>query len=136
MSEQKETTVKDLNDDSCLLRVVKDVPLICKIMHGRPGAGYLSKELINKMIVTMLLDKHTLTDIYLSQKAVDDINGWISDTEVDPETGCDIFKTAKTGEIFNICIYKRCCLEDDRAYGFSLIDGVVNAICAGIVDRS
>ena len=134
MTKQKETTIESLNDDVCLGRIISDVPLTCKIASGSSGAGYFSKELINKMIVTMKRAGHSLTCFYVFPEDVADIREW-SDTDFDPVTKREIFQSSKAGVFWNMAIYTRYCLKDGKVYGFSFVDGIVDAVCVGIIDR-
>ena len=134
MTKQKETTIESLNDDVCLGRIISDVPLTCKIASGSSGAGYLSKELINKMIITMKRAGHSFTHLYVSPEDVADIIEW-SDTDFDPVTKRELVQAGEAGVFWNITIYKRYCLKDGSVYGFSFVDGIVDAVCVGIIDR-
>lgn len=49
---------------------------IYEVASGSAGAGYLSKELINKMIVGMKRTDRTLTDLYVSPEDAADIREW------------------------------------------------------------
>lgn len=66
-----------------------------------PGAGYLSKELINKMIVGMSRVGRTLTDLYISPEDAADIREW-TDTDIDPVTRREIFQAAGMGGIWGV----------------------------------
>jgi hypothetical protein len=76
---------------------------IYEVASGASGAGYLSKELINKMIVGMKRADRTLTDLYVSPEDAADIREW-TDTDVDPDTRREIFQAAGMGSIWNIRI--------------------------------
>lgn len=77
---------------------------IYQVPAGEPGAGYLSKELINKMIVGFERTDRTLTDIWVSPEDAADIREW-TDTDVDPITRREIFQAAGMGRIWNITIH-------------------------------
>lgn len=77
---------------------------IFEVSSGATGAGYLSKELINKMIVGMNRADRTLTDLYVSPEDAADIREW-TDTDVDPVTRREIFQAAGMGSIWNINLH-------------------------------
>jgi hypothetical protein len=66
-----------------------------------PGVGYLSKELINKMIVGFQRNDRQLTQLWVSPEDAADIREW-TDTDVDPVTRREIFTAAGMGRIWNI----------------------------------
>jgi len=74
---------------------------IFEVDPGSPGAGYFSKELVNKMIVGMDRNDRTLTDLWISPEDAADIREW-TDTDVDPVTRREIFTAAGMGRIWNI----------------------------------
>jgi hypothetical protein len=74
-------------------------------IDGGPAAGFLSKELINQMIVRMERSRRTLTDLYVSPEDMADIREW-GESEVDPETRREIFIGNGRGEIFNVRLHK------------------------------
>jgi len=78
---------------------------IYEVASGSSGAGYLSKELINKMIVGMKRVDRTLTDLYVSPEDAADIREW-TDTDVDPVTRREIFQASGMGRIWNITIHE------------------------------
>jgi hypothetical protein len=69
------------------------------------GAGYLSLELINKMMVGFSRLGRTLTDLYLSPEDAADIREW-TDTDIDPVTRREIFQTAGMGRIWNVQLHE------------------------------
>ena len=69
------------------------------------GAGYLSKELINKMIVGFKRIGRTLTDLYVSPEDAADIREW-TDTDIDPVTRREIFQAAGMGSIWNVTLHE------------------------------
>lgn len=89
---------------------------ICEISTGTKGSGYLSRELLNKMIVEFKRAGHVLTDIYITQKGVDDINGW-TDVDLSVEEREEMFNN--TGNSWNVNIHK----VDIDSSGKSLILG-------------
>lgn len=136
MTEQKEIRIEDLNDDNCLARITSAAlqnKLTCNIAAGLPGAGYLSKELINKMIVAVNRAGKTLTSLYLSSEDTADVVDWKH--TVDSETAREIFERTNTSDI---ATYTRYCLKEGKVYGFSFVDGIadVDSVCVGIIDRS
>ena len=134
MSNKSTVTFEDLNDDNYLKGIASRDLQTCEIARGRPGAGYLSKELINKMIITMKRAGHSFTHLYVSPEDVADIIEW-SDTDFDPVTKRELVQAGEAGVFWNITIYKRYCLKDGSVYGFSFVDGIVDAVCVGIIDR-
>jgi len=74
---------------------------IYEVTAGSTGAGYLSKELINKMMVGMVRTDRTLTDLWVSPEDAADIREW-TDTDIDPVTRREIFQTAGMGRIWNV----------------------------------
>ena len=74
---------------------------IYEINPASTGAGYLSKELINKMIVGFKRIGRTLTDLYVSPEDAADIREW-TDTDIDPVTRREIFQAAGMGSIWNV----------------------------------
>jgi len=77
---------------------------IVEISTG-PAAGFLSKELINQMMVRMKRNKRTLTDLYVSPEDMADIREW-SESEVDPVTRREIFQAAGRSEIFGVGLHE------------------------------
>jgi hypothetical protein len=69
------------------------------------GAGYLSKELINKMIVGFKRIGRTLTDLYVSPEDAADIREW-TDTDIDPVTRREIFQAAGMGSLWNVTLHE------------------------------
>jgi hypothetical protein len=69
------------------------------------GAGYLSKELINKMIVGFKRTGRTLTDLYVSPEDAADIREW-TDTDIDPVTRREIFQAAGMGMIWKVSLHE------------------------------
>ena len=76
---------------------------VFEVAPTAPGAGYLSKELINKMIVGMMRNDRELTDLWVSPEDAADIREW-TDTDIDPVTRREIFTAAGMGRIWNIQI--------------------------------
>ena len=74
---------------------------VYEINPASTGAGYLSKELINKMIVGFKRIGRTLTDLYVSPEDAADIREW-TDTDIDPVTRREIFQAAGMGSIWNV----------------------------------
>jgi hypothetical protein len=72
-----------------------------EVAPASPGAGYLSKELINKMIVGMERVGRKLTDLYISPEDAADIREW-SDTDIDPVTRREIFQAAGMTGIWGV----------------------------------
>jgi hypothetical protein len=78
---------------------------IYEINPASTGAGYLSKELINKMIVGFKRIGRTLTDLYVSPEDAADIREW-TDTDIDPVTRREIFQAAGMGSIWNVALHE------------------------------
>lgn len=74
---------------------------IYEVGAAQPGAGYLSKELINKMMVGMVRNDRTLTELWVSPEDAADIREW-TDTDIDPVTRREIFQAAGLGRIWNV----------------------------------
>lgn len=78
---------------------------IYEINPASTGAGYLSKELINKMMVGFKRIGRTLTDLYVSPEDAADIREW-TDTDIDPVTRREIFQAAGMGQIWNVQLHE------------------------------
>jgi len=78
---------------------------IYEVAPGSTGAGYLSKELINKMIVGFKRTGRTLTDLYVSPEDAADIREW-TDTDIDPVTRREIFQASGMGSIWNVSLHE------------------------------
>lgn len=76
---------------------------IYEVSPGSTGAGYLSKELINKMIVGFQRIGRKLTDLYVSPEDAADIREW-TDTDIDPVTRREIFQAAGMGSLWNVSL--------------------------------
>jgi len=68
-----------------------------------PAAGYLSKELINRMMVGMSRNGRTLQELWVSPEDLADIREW-TDTDIDPITRREIFQMAGMGKIWNVTL--------------------------------
>lgn len=75
-----------------------------EVAPASPGAGYLSKELINKMIVGMERIGRRLTDLYISPEDAADIREW-TDTDIDPVTRREIFQAAGMTGIWGVAMH-------------------------------
>jgi hypothetical protein len=78
---------------------------IYEIDPASTGAGYLSKELINRMMVGFKRTGRTLTDLYVSPEDAADIREW-TDTDIDPVTRREIFQAAGMGSIWNVTLHE------------------------------
>lgn len=103
---------------------------ICKVHQTGTGAGYMSKELINKMMVIFKRRGKSLTDLYISAEDAADIREW-TDTDIDPVTRKEIFESASVGAVWNVTIHSKTQLgacglcninEYDSGYGEFLAD--------------
>jgi hypothetical protein len=70
-----------------------------------PAAGFLSKELINQMIIKMERNRRTLTDIYCSPEDMADVREW-DDQEIDFITRREIYVSAGTSVVFGVKLHK------------------------------
>jgi hypothetical protein len=78
---------------------------IYEINPASTGAGYFSKELVNKMMVGFKRTGRTLTDLYLSPEAAADIREW-TNTDIDPVTRREIFQSSGMGSIWNVQLHE------------------------------
>lgn len=74
---------------------------IYEVGAALPGAGFLSKELINKMMVGMVRVDRQLSELWISPEDAADIREW-TDTDIDPVTRREIFQAAGMGRIWNV----------------------------------
>jgi len=94
-----------------------------EIAPSAAGAGYLSKELINKMIVGFKRTGRTLTDLYVSPEDAADIREW-TDTDIDPVTRREIFQASGMGSIWNVTLHE---IQHLGATGLYNINGSASA---------
>ncbi len=78
---------------------------IYEVDGAATGAGFISKELLNLMIVGMRRTGRTLTDIWVSPEDMADLREW-SDTEVDFLTRREIFQVGGMGKVWNVNIHE------------------------------
>ena len=104
---------------------------IYEINPASTGAGYFSKELVNKMMVGFKRTGRTLTDLYLSPEAAADIREW-TNTDIDPVTRREIFQSSGMGSIWNVQLHEVQHLgatglyninSNDSEYGKFFVDG-------------
>lgn len=105
---------------------------IYEINPATTGAGYLSKELINKMIVGFKRIGRTLTDLYVSPEDAADIREW-TDTDIDPVTRREIFQAAGMGSIWNVALHE---IQHLGATGLYNINGNTSAYGKFLADGS
>ena len=105
---------------------------IYEINPASTGAGYLSKELINKMIVGFKRIGRTLTDLYVAPEDAADIREW-TDTDIDPVTRREIFQAAGMGSIWNVTLHE---IQHLGATGLYNINGNSSAYGKFIADGS
>lgn len=74
------------------LLTARPAPIV-EIAAAATGAGYLSKELINKMILEMRRNGRTLTDLFISPEDAADIREWTA-TDVSEDIRTQIFRAA------------------------------------------
>jgi len=96
---------------------------IYEINPSSTGAGYLSKELINKMIVGFKRIGRTLTDLYVSPEDAADIREW-TDTDIDPVTRREIFQASGMGSVWNVKLHE---IQHLGATGLYNINGNASA---------
>jgi hypothetical protein len=77
---------------------------IYEVAAAQPGAGYLSKEIINKMMVGMNRTDRTLTDLWVSPEDAADIREW-TETDIDPVTRREIFQASGMGSVWNVQLH-------------------------------
>jgi hypothetical protein len=78
---------------------------IYQVPAGATGEKFLSKELINLMMVGMKRVRRSLTDLYISPEDAADIREW-TDTQVDPITRREIFQAAGMGTVWNVNLHE------------------------------
>lgn len=105
---------------------------IYELASSASGAGYLSKELINKMMVGFKRTGRTLTDLYVSPEDAADIREW-TDTDIDPVTRREIFQAAGMGAIWNVSLHE---IQHLGATGLYNINGHTAAYGKFIADSS
>ena len=103
---------------------------IYEINPASTGAGYLSKELINKMMVGFKRTGRTLTDLYVSPEDAADIREW-TDTDIDPVTRREIFQAAGMGSLWNVQLHE---VDHLGAVGLYNINGNSSAYGKFIAD--
>ena len=103
---------------------------IYEIQPASTGAGYFSKELLNKMITGFKRIGRTLTDIYLSPEDAADIREW-TDTDIDPITRREIFQASGMGSIWGVNLHE---IQHLGATGLYNINGNSSAYGKFIAD--
>lgn len=107
---------------------------VFEVASGSQGAGYLSKELVNKMIVGMKRVDRTLTDLFVSPEDAADIREW-TDTDIDPVTRREIFQAQGMGSLWGVALHEIKHLgavgkfninDSTSSYGVFLGDGADN----------
>ena len=78
---------------------------IFQVPTGATGEKFLSKELINLMMVGMKRVRRSMTDLYISPEDAADIREW-TDTQVDQISRREIFQAAGMGQIWNINLHE------------------------------
>ena len=105
---------------------------IYEINPASTGAGYLSKELINKMMVGFKRIGRNLTDLYVSPEDAADIREW-TDTDIDPITRREIFQASGMGSIWNVALHE---VQHLGATGLYNINGTGSEFGKFIADAS
>ncbi len=104
---------------------------VFQVPAGATGEKFLSKELINLMMVGMKRVRRSLTDLYISPEDAADIREW-TDTQVDPITRREIFTASGMGRIFNVNLHEVFQLgatgrfninQNGAAFGIFQVDG-------------
>ena len=104
---------------------------VYEVAAAGSGAGYLSKELVNKMIIGFQRTGRTLTDLWVAPEDAGDIREW-TETDVDPVTRREIFQAAGMGSIWNVNFHvlphlgqqgKFNINDSTSSYGLFLADG-------------
>ena len=78
---------------------------IYEVPTGATGEKFLSKELLNLMLVGFKRVRRSLTDLYISPEDAADIREW-TDTQIDPITRREIFQASGLGTIWNINLHE------------------------------
>jgi len=104
---------------------------VFQVPSGSTGEKFLSKELLNLMMVGMKRVRRSLTDLYISPEDAADIREW-TDTQVDPITRREIFTAAGMGRIWNVNLHEVFQLgatgrfninQNGASYGIFQVDG-------------
>lgn len=103
---------------------------IYEIAGSSTGAGYFSKELINKMMVGFQRIGRRLTDIYLSPEDAADIREW-TDTDIDPVTRREIFQAKGMGSVWGVQMHE---VQHLGATGMYNINGSASAYGKFVAD--
>lgn len=74
-------------------------------INGGPAAGFLSKELMNQMMIKMERNRRTLTDVYVAPEDMGDIREW-GDQQVDDTTRREIWIGSGTSSIYGVRLHK------------------------------
>lgn len=74
---------------------------IYQMPAGDPASGYLSKELVNRMIVGMNRLGRNLTELWVSPEDIADIREW-TETDIDPFTRREVFQAAGMGSLWGV----------------------------------
>jgi hypothetical protein len=74
-------------------------------ISGSIASGFLSKELINQMMIRMKRNRRMLTDLYVSPEDMGDIREW-SDSQVDETTRREIFVGSGMNSIFGVRLHE------------------------------
>jgi len=74
---------------------------VYEVAAASTGAGYLSKELVNQMMVGFQRTGRTLTDLWISPEDAADIREW-TETDIDPQTRREVFQAAGMGSIWGV----------------------------------
>jgi hypothetical protein len=78
---------------------------VSQVPAGSTGEKFLSKELINLMLVAFKRVRRSMTDLYISPEDAADIREW-TDTQIDPVTRREIFTASGLGRIWNINLHE------------------------------
>jgi len=78
---------------------------IFQVPAGQTGEKFLSKELLNLLLVGMKRQRRSLTDLYIAPEDAADIREW-TETQIDPITRREIFTAAGLGKVWNINMHE------------------------------
>jgi len=78
---------------------------VYQVAAGSTGEKFLSKELLNLMLVGFKHLRRSLTDLYISPEDAADIREW-TETQIDPITRREIFQAAGLGKVWGINIHE------------------------------
>lgn len=95
--------------------------ITCEIPADSKGAGCLSKELINRMLVSFMRCGCTLTDLYISPAEIEDIGEWAETPDITEEERKAI---TNTNNVWRLTFHKMGIVSSgkSRVIGFDFTD--------------